>query len=89
METRWLEGWVVLLALAFALLSLAYFLEAWPHGIRWQGRSYTLSVILGNALGIGILLSLTYLGKRRRNRTYFVSAYAFLFAMLSWSAFHI
>ncbi len=69
------------------VLSVWYFVIAWPYGLRHQGHAYTMFVLAANA---AFLATIAALGVRARRQPSFAVSLAFhglLFLWLAWYAF--
>ena len=73
---------------ALVLLSVVYFVLSWSYGVQYQGRSYTLTIALANAIWIALLTVLFALSRTRKPTfIYNLTLHWLLFAWLAWYAF--
>ena len=78
---------VFIIILAFAAISIWYFLVAWDYGIQWQGKSHTIIVAIENFVSFIFLFILAYLGIIKKSKKLQYAANLLLFLTLSWCAF--
>jgi len=70
------------------LLSIAWFVASWKFGLQYQGRRFTYSMCVINALWI-LFLGLLFARSRKGNQSFTSSLilHWLLFAWLAWYAF--
>lgn len=80
---------VVALSLLIAGLDAWYFTEAWAYGIKWQGATYTQTMVILNVLCLGAVSFFAAWGALKNSMKAAKVAHLCLFIVLSWCAFPV
>jgi hypothetical protein len=75
------------IATIIGLLDGMWFAANWDDAYRYQGSALTLGVALANAVGFGVVATLSAIGLHKRSRAVIAAAYFMLFEVLVLFAF--
>jgi hypothetical protein len=70
-----------------SILTVADLAFGWKYGVKYQGKEYTMALVLLNAVAMGIAWVLLTAARRRRTFGSTLASHAFVAGWLVWIAF--